>query len=679
MTKHIKQAAVLVMLCCAVSSFSQNRSSTQKTQAQLIKEVKAKIEKAVFEVVVPKPKEENIVYMYDLPFEFIDDSIRNDKYLPLATAFLADDGLFYSACAPFKLLEQTQYGPYYIRDHAGKIYKIDQVESFATNRGFIAFKAEGFDIKKAKITLKMGAVPGTNTKVFTAAYELGDGLVVRTGSVTAKADEKINAEWKWFRFSATAAPKTAGGPLVNQNGEVLGIIVPQPDTEAFTYALPFSEVSEIAPHTGEVIHHFDYTMPSMNKKKFEHKFYHEVSLPKNLETIQKTLRTGFLRYRLEIAEHLVPHFGAKGNMGFLYSSGSSDILSSGTVPAFPLVVGLSAGNKWVFQQPQNIYEENLDDGGGIIFGSMMDTIFAIVKRPDNIPFDKFCLESSNYIDYILLANEITRTVAGEAVPIMSFGKAIKVDNYKDAQGRTWYIDYWNLPFADSMAVSYALPLPEGIFVMLSVADTDTVTALSCKALEFEADCLYPRYVSSLKNWKDFLAFLKKEQTIYPPFDNLTLDFSGGNFSMKSPVISADIFKSTFEVTEKTTFALGVAFELKDNMLKQKVRSIELYTNRKSEDYKYVHFSENIKPASDARQEALSLWKQKINKGTPYTATPYNQNNFTFYDEIIFEPGIKDRKNAERIFLLSCEMTGTNKTAEMKAFAEELKKNIKISK
>ncbi len=677
MKKNLKFAAVLALLYCAASVSAQNKNA-QKNQAQQIKEVKAKIEKAVFEVVVPKPKEENIVYMYDLPFEFIDDSIRNDKYLPVGTAFLAEDGLFYSAVATFKLLEQTQYGPYYVRDHSGKLYKIDQVESFATNRGFIAFRAEGFDAKKVKTPLKAGASPGNNTIVFSAAYELGDGLVVRSGMVTAKLNEQTNAEWKWLRISAAAAPKTQGGPLVNLNGEVLGIIVPQPDVQALTFALPFSEVNEIAPHTGEVIHHFDYAMPSMNKKKFAHKFYHEVSLPKNLETIQKTLRTGFLRYRFEIAEHLVPHFGAKGNMGFLYSSGSSDILSSGTVPAFPLVVGLSAGNKWVFQQPQNIYEENTQDGGGIIFGGMMGTIFAVVKRPDSIPYDKFCLESSNYIDYILLANEISRTVAGEAVPIMSFGKALKVDNYKDAQGRTWYIDYWNLPFADSMAVSYALPLPEGIFVMLSVADTDTVTALSCKALEFEADCIYPRYVSSLKNWKDFLAFLKKEQTIYPPFDNLTLNLADGKFSMKSPVISADIDKSTFEITEKTTFALGVAFELKDNVLKQKVRSIELYTNRKSEDYKYVHFSENIKPEQDARQEALSLWKQKINKGTPYTATPYNQGEFTFYDEIIFESGTKDRRKAERIFLLSCEMKGANKAAEMKAFAEELKKNIKIS-
>ena len=679
MIRHAKRTAVIIMLCCAVNCFCQNKNNPQKTQAQLIKEVKAKIEKAVFEVVVPKPKEGNIVYMYDLPFEFIDESIRNDNYLPVATAFLAEDELFYSACAPFKLLEQTQYGPYYIRDHAGKIYKIDQVESFATNRGFIAFKAEGFDAKKAKITLKMGATPGTNTTVFSAAYELGDGLVVRSGILTSKTDEITNSEWKWLRFSNAAAPKTSGGPLINQNGEILGIIVPQPNIDPLTYALPFSEVKEIAPHTGEVIHHFDYTMPSMSKKKFAHKFYHEVSLPKNLEIIQKTLRTGFLRYRFEIAEHLVPHFGAKGNMGFLYSSGSSDILSSGTVPAFPLVVGLPNGNKWVFQQPQNIYEENLDDGGGILFGGMMGTLFAVVKKPDNIPFDKFCLESSNYIDYMLMVNEITRTVAGEAVPIMSFGKALKVDNYQDAQGRTWYIDYWNLPFADSMAVSYALPLPEGIFVMLAIADTDTVTALSCKALEFEADCVYPRYVSTVKNWKDFLDFLKKSQTTYPPFDNLTLSLSNGKFSMKSPVISADIDKSTFEITDKTTLGLGVAFELKDNVLQQKVRSLELYTNRKKEGYKYVHFSENIKPASDARQEALSLWKQKINKGTPYTATPYNQGDFTFYDEIIFENGTTDRKNASRIFLLSCEMAGTNKVAEMKAFAEELKKNIKISK
>ena len=655
MKKHLKKAICLFMFFCVLFCFAQKKQNPKKNQEQLIKEVKAKIEKSMFEVVVPKPKEENLVYMYDLPFDFIDDSIRNDKYLLVASAFLANDGLFYSSAAPFKLLEQTQYGPYYIRDNGGKIYKIGQVESFATNRGFIAFRAENFDEKKTKTCLSAGESPGINTQVFTAAYELGDGLVVRTGNVTAKIDESNNGEWKWFRFSPSAAPKTSGGPLVNQNGEVIGIIVPEVDTESFTYALPFDEVYEIAPNTGEVIYQFPYTMISMDKKKFHHKFYNEISLPKNLETVQKTLRTGFLRYRYEIAENLIPHFGAKGKQGFLFSSGSSDILSSGTVPAFPLLVGLSNQNKWVFQQPQNIYEELSEDGGGIIYGGMMGTIFAVVKKADNIPFEKFCLESSNYIDYLLLVNEISRTVAGESVPIISFGKAVKVDNYHDAQGRTWYIDYWNLPFADSMAVSYALPLPEGIFVMLKISNTDTITAISCKSLEFAADCVYPRYVSTLKNWKDFLLFLEQTKTVYPPFDNLELKHSDEAISINSSVISVDIPKTVFETTDKTMLGLGVAFELKNNILQQKVRSLELYSNRKSENYKYIHFSENIKPEKDARKEAISLWNQKINKGTPYTAIPYNQDNFTFYDEIIFEEGTKNRRQAERIFLLSCEM------------------------
>lgn len=674
-----KQSAVFILFFCAVFAFAQTKNAAKNNNDQLIKDIKAKIEDAVYEVVVPKPKEENIVYLYDLPFEFIDDSIRNDKYLPVGTAFLAEDGLFYSAASSFKLLEQTQYGPYYVRDSAKKLYKISQVTSFSTNRDFIAFEAEGLDKTKAKNALSVGTTPGVNTQIFTAAYELGDGLVVRTGIITAKQDEAVNAEWKWLRFSAAASPKTAGGPIINQKGELIGIIVPQPSAETLTTALPFSEISEILPGTGEVIYHFSYQMPSMGKKHFDHKFYTDVALPKSLETVQKTLRTGFLRYRYEIAESLVPHFGARGKQGFLFSSGASDILSSGTVPVFPLVVGLSNQNKWVFQQPEKIYEELSDNGAGIIYGGMMQTIFAVVKKPDDVSFKDFCLNSANYMEYILLVNEISRTVAGEAVPILSFGKSIKEDNYQDAQGRTWYIDYWNLPFADSMAVAYALPLPEGVFVMLSVADTDTITALSGKALEFEADCIYPRYVSSIKNWKNFLSFLKQTGSVYPPFDNFDITSSDSALSIKNPIISIDVPKTIFATNENTTLGLGIAFELKDNILKQKVRSVEIYSNRKSEDYHYIHFSENIKPDNDARREAIALWNQKINKGTPYTATPYNQDNYTFYDEIIFDPGTTDRKKAEHVFLLSCEMAGTGKVQEMKDFADELKKNIKTGK
>ncbi|NLK45347.1 MAG: hypothetical protein GX297_01620, partial [Treponema sp.] len=169
------------------------------------------------------------------------------------------------------------------------------------------------------------------------------------------------------------------------------------------------------------------------------------------------------------------------------------------------------------------------------------------------------------------------------------------------------------------------------------------------------------------------------KTVYPPFDNLELKHSDEAISINSSVISVDIPKTVFETTDKTMLGLGVAFELKNNILQQKVRSLELYSNRKSENYKYIHFSENIKPEKDARKEAISLWNQKINKGTPYTAIPYNQDNFTFYDEIIFEEGTKNRRQAERIFLLSCEMSGANKISEMELFVENLKKNIKINK
>jgi len=112
-------------------------------------EILKKINENVFEVIVEKIEDESIVYEKELPFDLIDFSIRNDKYIPIGTAFLLEDGLFYSAAHVFSSYEDSFRKNYYIRDINQKVYKVENVTALSTRRDFISFTVPEYE-KKTK-------------------------------------------------------------------------------------------------------------------------------------------------------------------------------------------------------------------------------------------------------------------------------------------------------------------------------------------------------------------------------------------------------------------------------------------------------------------------------------------------------------------------------------------------
>ena len=125
-----KNFIISFLICFTVSIFGQGILSAP---------VVDKLSKAVYEVVVLKPGEGNIEYEKRLPLERIAYSVRTDKYLPIGTAFLMEDGKFYSAAHVVQLRGKSLYKDYFIRDRDGKTYPIDKIEQFSINRDFVVF------------------------------------------------------------------------------------------------------------------------------------------------------------------------------------------------------------------------------------------------------------------------------------------------------------------------------------------------------------------------------------------------------------------------------------------------------------------------------------------------------------------------------------------------------------
>ncbi|MBQ9239321.1 MAG: trypsin-like peptidase domain-containing protein [Treponema sp.] len=640
-----------------------------------------KVLASTFEVVVEKPTEDAVSYERSLPLERIPFSIRNDAYLPIGTAFLMDDGQFYSAAHVFTLYQRTMYSDYYIRDRHGKTYKVSDVTHFSTNRDFISFTVNGYK-KEAQAGLSAGDMAPLNSQVFSVGNALGDGIVIRNGVFTSQTHEEQNGEWQWLRFSAAASPGNSGGPLITADGLVIGIVTMKSENENLNYALPFSEIASTPNHTGRTRFPFYYSLPNILSDKFYRVFESELKLPMPLKSVQQKVTAEFDAFVAGVVNDIKKDYAPTGKNGFAVTNGKAEMLIDYTLATFPYTMYVDKSGKWGFARPSEKKDHPIDGNGNVSFGVMMNRYFATIEKPTTVPLAEFVSNAKQYMDYMFEAVHFTRNVTGERIAITSLGEPCRSESYVDYFGRTWLVNYWNLQFVDQMLISYVLPLPDGLYLMLDIDSTGTILNSGALDLAFIADFAIPTYNGTYAQWLEFLALpesLRGTRPDYLKAVSFTTDKTHTIFSTQK--FSLDVPTDIFALDDETCFCMGTGFELADGAVIMDNSVTCVYSPAYSENYHYVCVVDIKKPESSALKQTMQNWQQKINRETPYNAEPYVQKQYTYVDKIIYPSGItyETREKADSVYLLSLEVKGQNKTDEVTAFAAQMEAGLSIKK
>ncbi|MCT7094643.1 trypsin-like peptidase domain-containing protein, partial [Salmonella enterica] len=69
---------------------------------------------------------------------------------------------------------------------------------------------------------------------------------------TSQTPEEQDGRWKWLRFSAAASPGNSGGPLLDKDGKVIGVVVMKSPDENLNYALPIDLVLKAPANLGDI-------------------------------------------------------------------------------------------------------------------------------------------------------------------------------------------------------------------------------------------------------------------------------------------------------------------------------------------------------------------------------------------------------------------------------------------
>lgn len=447
-----------------------------------------------FEVVQLKPPETGVQYDRPLPLELIPFQQRVDKYRSIGTAFAIGHNRYVTASHVLIVGLDSQFGPPALRDGAGNVYAIDQVVKYSDRQDFAEFSLvhEPPGVK----ALPVGSAPALNDTVFAVGNALGEGIVVRDGLYTSDTPEEVNGDWKWLRFSAAASPGNSGGPLVDQRGRVIGVVLRKTEAENLNYALPIQQVVMSAEGVGKLEGRAAIRLPIVLDTSETSDEHDEFKLPLALPDFYRTV----LQLRDQHLQQAQAHLIADNSTRlFPNGSGSEQLLHQAPQSPLPRFIRENQDGIWgvIDMKPQSY---QLDNNGFVrIAGPSVR-----LRVPDDVPLSKLYGDSKFMMDLLLKGYTVRRQVGSDSVRVTSLGAAQEQGSFTDQYDRTWLIRSWPVPYDDSVVTALCLPTPEGYDLLLVHVPNNARTVV-VNQLELLTNYLYLSLTGTLSRWQDYLA------------------------------------------------------------------------------------------------------------------------------------------------------------------------------
>src|SRR5262249_48402618 len=163
------------------------------------------------------------------------------------------------------------------------------------------------------------ATPAIDDTVFAVGNALGDGVVIRDGLLTSLTPEAQDGRWKWLRFSAAASPGNSGGPLLDAQGRVVGVVTAKSPNENLNYALPIERVLQASDSQAMFGTRESYGIPRLLQGTIVTEFSGGFALPQPYPEFSRQFRAAYLAYVRDSqsklvaaeAEQLFPRSAAK--------------------------------------------------------------------------------------------------------------------------------------------------------------------------------------------------------------------------------------------------------------------------------------------------------------------------------------------------------------------------------
>lgn len=618
------------MKAFAASSPVGASAEAQPQGAVLDKKTLETIQDTTFEVVVKKPEHDSLKYEKPLPLDLLPFAFRNDKYLSLGTAFAIAPNQFVTAAHVLTLGFDSQMKGFSLRDKNGNVYPIDNILKYSSRRDFIVFTIKG---QITKQFIPTNTSPKLNEKVYAVGNAYGQGVVIRDGLYTSDTPEERDGAWKWIRFSAAASPGNSGGPLLDRDGKLIGIVQRKSENENLNFALPIAEVLSAKDKLAVADNKTIYSIDNMPMTKISD-YRHEIVLPKTYDELNQEL----IRLNEQDGEHSLSALFAENKKDiFPNGSGSLRLLYNSTFSTyFPALVAMGKDGVWDAYKPDNIPKAELGANGFLTTGKLGDSTYFHLRLPDNVALGDVVGDSGKLMDLFLKGAAYTRTISTENIKITSMGKAHKESDFLDAYRRKWLVKTWSIEFADQVLEMMALPVPDGLVGCVRIVGTGQGEdhLRDMKAL---ADFFYISYHGTLPQWKTFLS----NKNILPAaFSDIQIAFEPGQeFRYQSKRLAFKYPSSLMKISNTSDLQLGFTYFQDAGKVVWDVSKIVVGED-KGTNTSFAIVREN-KPPLNIGDEDLQYWDKLANLRYPFDHTSsFNEGKTIIGTVLSGEGGVK---------------------------------------
>lgn len=565
----------------------------------------------VFEVVVKRPVVDPMTYAEPLPLDLMSFEERAGKeYLSLGTAFAIPGGRFVTAAHVLGLERpslQTEFG---LRTSEGLFFPMGKILAFSSWRDYAVFEVPGLKAPG----LAPSPAPTINTRVYTAGNALGSGLALREGLYTSKTAEAWKGAWTYLRFSAPASPGNSGGPLLDEQGQILGIVTRKSENENLNYALPWTEV-DVSP-VARLDEQYLYGFP-LAPDRITVENHKEWPLPLGAEQLRSLLvsvaREGQRSASARLRSELVPGSEVLGDNRFV------------TMPGFLKKKENGAWEIAVPSEPKTFKAG--PDGVLSVAEQYGDTLMSLAVPPGTAA--GLASQPKALMDLILQGNVLSRKVAGKSIRILSFGEPAALRSFEDAHGRVWTLARFDIPELDFSELLLWLPTPSGGVGMLRGLSHSSALGFE---IDFEAmaDFAFVTYVGTLTAWG---AFLDQTEQLPRTLRPWTLYWKPG----KSLSLDMPRFRWSFGTSSANILDGGVLAAMPGyyNGKNGPVWQVGTVVYSAAGDYRdYLALNRQPAPLASGGSADQDGWKKLLNREGSYTGVPFDTKERTLVRAVL---------------------------------------------
>jgi serine protease Do len=590
-------AALLV-----AAAFTQSAAAATPS-SDFVKRVRG----ATFEVVLRKADEGAVTYEKPLPLELLPFAIRNDKFWSVGTAFSIEKGTFVTAAHVLGVGVASLGGLPQLRDSAGKTYEIDRVLKFSLHEDFAVFTVK--DGPSVGV-LDTQTAPELDQTVYAVGNALGEGVVIRDGLLTSRTPENQDGRWQWLRYSAATSPGNSGGPLLDAQGKVIGVVIGKSPGENLNYALPIGNVLAAA-QRARIDTRMAFRMPLLVDGMVTN-YTAERELPATFADFERWLVGAEVAFNeKQTAAYLVKH--------------ADEILPRGKVtnllteardtPCGALAVQ-GTGKVWEFVGDWVDSIKRQPDGSRACTRERPEVTMFRIGRPPGDSGEAFYSDSKAAMDLLLKEVELPRQVGTEKIIITSLGPATAETVVMDRFQRVWLRREWPIPYLDARFVGLFLPTPEGFAGLVQFVGRGSPRESAHSRLAFMADHFLTAYRGTPAQWRTFLA--RKAQR--PPlFEGVTFrtDAATG-FTFRSSRFEFSVPPTLFALGAESSIAVQPSFIVEGGKLLIGIGAVKVMQDL--EPKTYVTVTRHPRPYDDSDTELNNDWNDMVAKRGDYVET-----------------------------------------------------------